>query len=267
VKANSILEVAKWFNREIRKHPSFLLFDMRPTNFFIPSETYARSLWGGLDKGLRILDVGCGDALDSITLAASSNKVWAIDIALNRLELAQEQVKKANLTSRILPICMDAHNLAFPDNFFDLIIGNSVLIFLDRTRFAEECYRVLKPGGQALFSNESMKNHPLLIMWRTFAGLRERESVTKRINLHDIDELNKRFDYINHREFYLLSVLFSPALMRYGERKLVFQITNYLYRLDKILLQLIPPLRNLCWISVIDLGKRAEVQEVMCPDL
>ena len=252
-----IHDVESWFNYEIRKHPSFLLFDILPTNFLIPSETYARSLLGNWDQGLKILDIGCGDALDSITIAASSNKVWAIDIALNRLALAHQNVEQVEMSSRVLPLCMDAHYLSFPNDYFDLIVGNSVLLFLDRPRFAKECYRVLKPGSHALFPNESMKKHPLLLIRRALSGVRVRESVANRITLRDIDEISKQFDHVNHREFYLISVLLAPLIMRFGNQKLVSRVTNSVYGIDDFILRALPQLRDLCWISVIDLWKRS----------
>lgn len=249
--------VQRYFNIEIRKHPSFLLFDTRPTNYLSSSETYARNLLGRWDNGLRILDIGCGDAVDSIVLAASTNQVWAIDLALNRLVLALENVQKSVASQRVLSLCMDAHALAFPDNYFDLVVGNSVLLFLDRQRFAAECYRVLKPGGRALFPNESMRRHPLLLFRRALPGIRKRESVADRITLRDIDEMGKVFDHTAHREFYLTSVLLAPILARFGQLRPVSLAMGGANAFDQILLQMWPRLRDLCWIGVIEFRKKS----------
>jgi len=45
-------------------------------------------------------------------------------------------------------------------NFFDLIVGNSFLMWVSRARAVEECHRVLKPGGKVLFPCESMGKNP-----------------------------------------------------------------------------------------------------------
>jgi len=46
---------------------------------------------------------------------------------------------------------MDAHNLEFPADTFDLVYGTAILHHLDYTRALNEIHRVLKPGGTMLF--------------------------------------------------------------------------------------------------------------------
>jgi ubiquinone/menaquinone biosynthesis C-methylase UbiE len=247
--------VRDYFDDEKRKHPSFLLFDTTPNNFLVPSETYARSLLGELDTGLKILEIGSNDSVDSLTLAGSRNQVWAIEIAKQRLSLARKNVYNSGQVDQVLPICMDAHRLAFPANYFDLVVGNSVLLFLDRERFVSECYRVLKPGGRAIFSNESMKKHPVLLLRRALPQVRARESVAQRITLRDITLISEHSDEIRHSEFYLFSVLLAPIVARFGHFKPVHQAAKLAYKIDDLILRLIPALRDHCWICVLEFRK------------
>lgn len=230
-------------------------FDLSPTNFFRPSEIYCRELLEVLDDHLRILDVGCGDGTDAITLASASNEVWGIDISPVRLKRAREKVKQGNLDGRIHFDQMDANQLGFPDNYFHLIIGNSVLLFLDRDKFLRECLRVLKPGGRALFSNESLRNHPLLRLRRRFPGVHGREQLADRLDLEKIEAMGTIFPSVKHREFYLTSVLLAPVIKHAGHHQAAKLLVNSLNNLDDFLLRMFPSLRNYCWLSVIKLQK------------
>src|SRR5262249_12345989 len=122
-------EIRKYFDWEHRKHPSCLLYNTTANNFLIPSETYARELLGDFDAGLRILEIGSGDSVDSCALAGRTNTLWGIDVSHRRLRLARENIAAADKTDRILPIHMDANQLGFPYASFDLVLGNSVLLF------------------------------------------------------------------------------------------------------------------------------------------
>ncbi|MHB8857906.1 MAG: class I SAM-dependent methyltransferase [Thermoleophilia bacterium] len=247
--------VEDFFNKEVRKHPSFLLNDRKPTNFLLPSEDYARRLLGDWDRSWNILDIGCGDAVDSISLAATTNKVWAIDVAESRIELARDNVERAGLSDRVFPSVMDVHVLDFPDEHFDLVIGNSVLLFLDRGKFAKECFRVLKPGGRALFPNESMKKHPLLLARRLLPGIRDRESIADRLTLKEIDLFSRYFAEVEHRQFYLFSVALAPFAGRFGKASVFCAALRSTYRIDEITIRRFKRLRDYCWISVINLRK------------
>lgn len=253
--------VRNFFNIEIRKHPSFLLGDMRPTNFFTPSENYARALIGTFDNNWNILDVGCGDGVDSITLAATTNRVWGIDLAERRLCLARDNAGNAGKLNRILFLQMDAHNLAFPDQSFDLIVGNSVLLFLNRPQFLSECYRVLKPGGRALFSNESMRKHPLLSMYRLVPSLRERENATHRLSLEDIRNMTGDFRSICHDEFYLFSVILAPVVSKFGNYRFISFLHNAAFRFDRFIAKHFPAMSDYCWLSVIMLEKNIQLNK------
>jgi SAM-dependent methyltransferase len=251
-----VADVEDYFDEEIRKHPSFLLYDTRPCNVLLRSETYARELLGLIDGHRRILEVGAGDCSDSITLAGATNRVWAIDISARRLSRGRREIDNMGKANRVLPIRMDSHRLAFPDNCFDLVIGNSVLLFLDKGRFLEECYRTLKPGGRALFANESM-GHPLLRVWRSLLPrLRARERITRRVSVADIQGLIEQFGEGTHREFYLLSVLFAPLVRRFGIHKAVGAVARFVNEVDEFFLRQFPVLRRYCWIAVIELRKQ-----------
>ena len=248
-------EVREYFDREVRKHPSCLLANISPSNFLLPSEAYARKLLGHYDNGSRILEVGCGDCVDSLTLAGCHNRVWAIDISGRRLSDGRQNVMAAGKADQVIPICMNATQLAFPDDTFELIVGNSVLLFLDAEVFATECYRVLKPGGRAIFPNESMAQHPLLMLRRVLPQVNARERISRRLTLDSISRMSRRFDSVTHREFYLFSVLLAPLAARYGSTRFGAAAVRVAHRFDDFLFRIFPHVRKYCWISVLEFRK------------
>ncbi len=60
---------------------------------------------------------------------------------------------------------MDAHELVFPDDLFDIVVGNGILHHLDLPVCLASIERVLKPKGFALFI-EPLAGNPLLKLFR-----------------------------------------------------------------------------------------------------
>lgn len=100
-------------------------------------------------KNLRILDVGCGAGFFSVLLAREGYQVTGVDLTPDMVEnariLAREE--KAECEFQI----MDAENLNFADESFDVVISRNLTWTLPDVRRAyKEWIRVLKPGGVLL---------------------------------------------------------------------------------------------------------------------
>jgi SAM-dependent methyltransferase len=72
-------------------------------------------------------------------------------INISERELFAEKPTAESLGLPIEFKLMDAHNLEFADNTFDLVYGVAILHHLRFEKACEEIARVLKPGGQLLF--------------------------------------------------------------------------------------------------------------------
>jgi ubiquinone/menaquinone biosynthesis C-methylase UbiE len=116
--------------------------------------------------GKQVLDYGCGWGKASLNYLKHGATVHGIDIAANHVAGAEKTAAKAGFTSdKCMFEVMDAHALSYADNSFDMVIGNSILHHLDADTALAEVYRVLKPGGRALFS-EPLADNPLLRLFR-----------------------------------------------------------------------------------------------------
>jgi len=111
-----------------------------------------------------VLDYGCGDALFATYYALTgARKVAGFDIAETGIHRASERLKKQDLCDKVKLFVMDASNLNFPDNEFELVIGHGVLHHVIKyPNIFEELYRVMKPGSKAFFY-EGLADFPL---WR-----------------------------------------------------------------------------------------------------
>jgi len=95
------------------------------------------------------VDVGCGTAVFAIELCRYCKlKIYALEKEKAINEVARLNIEKEQLTDRIIPVLVDAHNLPFEDEFADFVISRgSYHCWKDKVRVFKEIYRVLKRGG------------------------------------------------------------------------------------------------------------------------
>ncbi|HZI57760.1 MAG TPA: methyltransferase domain-containing protein [Verrucomicrobiae bacterium] len=102
--------------------------------------------------GMRVLDIACGTGEPAISLATllkNSGEVVGVDLSPAPLQIAAERAAQRGLTNARFQQA-DAHDLPFPDDFFDCITSRlGVMFFFDLPRALAEMRRVLKPGGRA----------------------------------------------------------------------------------------------------------------------
>lgn len=100
-------------------------------------------------KPFHILDVATGTGDFAIAATKIQNaKIVGIDISAGMLEVAQNKIKKKNLTSRVQFLKADSEALPFEKHTFDAaIVGFGVRNFENLGKGLSEIYRVLKPGS------------------------------------------------------------------------------------------------------------------------
>lgn len=98
------------------------------------------------DKNLRILDVGCGAGFFSVLLAKEGYQVTGVDLTPDMVENARTLAAEEKTDCEFL--VMDAENLRFADESFDVVISRNLTWTLpDVKSDYREWVRVLKKGG------------------------------------------------------------------------------------------------------------------------
>ncbi len=116
-------------------------------------------------RGQRVLEVGCGIAVDGRFLSENGIDYQAVDLSLMSLKLADEQFSQNGLRRRFANA--DATSLPFRDETFDVVFSIGVLHHVPDTRAAcREVARVLRPGGKlrVMFYNQN-SYHYLLVAY------------------------------------------------------------------------------------------------------
>lgn len=126
-----------------------------------------------LSQSSRILEVGCGAGLTTVLLAKSGYRVVGIDTVQSMLDLANQQITVAGVRDSVELIQMDAYEMCFPPNEFDLAVAIGVVPWAENPeRAIGRMARVVRPGGYLLLTSDNQwcLNH--IVDPRCFPGLR-----------------------------------------------------------------------------------------------
>jgi phosphatidylethanolamine/phosphatidyl-N-methylethanolamine N-methyltransferase len=98
--------------------------------------------------GGRILEVGVGTGI-SLPDYSRANRICGVDISEPMLQKAMERVAKLGLSHVEGLWVMDAEDLRFPDDSFDVVVAQYVITTVPNPEATlDEFARVLKPGGE-----------------------------------------------------------------------------------------------------------------------
>jgi SAM-dependent methyltransferase len=116
-----------------------------------------------ITKGLKVLDLGCGDGTTALPAARLGADVLGVDVARNLVEAGNKRAKAERLTN-----CKfqegDATNLhGLKDGSFDLVMSIFGAMFAPKPfDVAKEMVRVTRPGGRIVMGNW-IPNDPTLV--------------------------------------------------------------------------------------------------------
>ncbi len=111
----------------------------------------------GIDNESKVLDIGGGLGAVSFSLAKSSKTVYLLEPVWERVRFSAIRIKQEGIQN-IQPVCGNALDLPFSDNFFDCVSLNGVLEWVGylvegikpnivQEKVLKEVSRVLKPDG------------------------------------------------------------------------------------------------------------------------
>ena len=99
-------------------------------------------------RGLEVLDAGCGPGFFAVLLARDGHSVTAVDCSASMLEQALTNVSHFCSAGAVRAAVMDVQRLALPDGIFDAVVSRNVTWNLEHPEAAyAEWLRVLRPGG------------------------------------------------------------------------------------------------------------------------
>jgi ubiquinone/menaquinone biosynthesis C-methylase UbiE len=117
----------------------------------------------GIMKGMKVLDLGCGDGTTALPEAKLGADVTGIDISRNLVEAGNKRAQELGLTNVKFQEG-DATNLQnVPDKSFDLVVSIFGAMFAPKPfDVAREMVRVTRPGGRIVMGNW-IPNDPTLV--------------------------------------------------------------------------------------------------------
>jgi ubiquinone/menaquinone biosynthesis C-methylase UbiE len=155
-------------------------------------------------KGQAILDYGCGSGTVGMYLSHLGGKVQGFDLSKEATDVASEVAVRYGLSAEFRQ--MDAEDLHYPDNQFELVIAFGVLHHVIKyPRASSELLRVMKPQGRAVFI-ETLWDNPLLNLGRRMT-LADEDAGDAHLTDRNIREFCSAFSKVQLDKRHLLYML------------------------------------------------------------
>jgi SAM-dependent methyltransferase len=228
----------------------------RPYQFY-NSEEYgliisllSRHCPNGKLEDARILELGCGAGLWTRNLASLGVKIFHFDLSPLIVKSAQS-LASPYLTQGLVA---DMNILPFCDKSFDGVFGSMVLHHAsNHGSFGKEVARVLRPGGSAVFHENSARNPLLLLARRTLVGRfgipRNSSPSEHPLRPREIEYFSSAFSY--KRIHYGRMVFFQMAV-KYLLRKEEGNLYGAAQRLDDFIYRHFRPLHPLSYYQILE---------------
>jgi ubiquinone/menaquinone biosynthesis C-methylase UbiE len=179
-------------------------------------------------NGKNVLEIG------SYTWAAWFNentnpqKLTCINISEVELERGKRHASKQSFP--VEHFLMDANDLTFEDETFDIVFGGAILHHLDIDKTINHIHRVLKPGGKIIFL-EPLNMNPLYKIYRKL-NAQERTPDEHALVSKDFKLIKEKFTF-QHYFFDFFSVAFGVMSLKiYGDKNYDNWINKFGYNLD-----------------------------------
>jgi ubiquinone/menaquinone biosynthesis C-methylase UbiE len=195
----------------------------------------------------KVLEYGCGPGSCAFILAECNSAVSGIDISETAIANANKVASKKNLNATFK--VMNAEELLFDDNSFDLICGSAILHHLQLDKAFPEIARTLKPGGKAVFLEPLGHNFFINLYRKRTPELRTKDEHP--LVMNDFLLAQKYFGSIKTKYFHLCSL----AAVLFKNFSFFQALTSFLDHIDSTLFSSIPFLKRYAWAVVIEFVK------------
>ena len=198
-----------------------------------------------LGNNNKILDYGCGKGSWSFNHAKKrTNEIFGIDISEKAIEIATKKAVEINTKSNLEFKVMNAENLTFEDNKFDLIAGQAILHHLNLQKALGTITKKLKPNGKAIFI-EPLGGNPLINLYRKLTP-QIRSDDEQPFRIKELKIFNTYFKNVNIKHYYFSAIIASLFYNKSNFSK----ILNFFERIDRFLFR-IPLFRAMAWQVLI----------------
>jgi 2-polyprenyl-3-methyl-5-hydroxy-6-metoxy-1,4-benzoquinol methylase len=105
-------------------------------------------------RGRSVLDVGCGDGVNSVLLARLGARVTGVDISPGSIGIARRRAEVNGVAGRVTLQAAPIEAADLPDDAFDLVWADAILhhVLDDLTLVMQRLVRCTRPGGLIVFS-------------------------------------------------------------------------------------------------------------------
>ena len=222
-KSQKLIETTKVSNKEL------LLLDTDNFEEYLrkPYKKYHELISHFAQKGVKQLDLCCGNGMHSFTAAKKGASVIALDYAEKSIEIAKRRSELVGVAVDFR-VC-DVENLPFEDGLFDIVTCAGSLSYLDHKKFFSEIVRVLKPGG--VFICIDSYNHNFIYRFNRFVHYLKNErswSTLKRMpNSKTLKLLKQMFSEVEVEYFGIFTFL-GPLIRRIHSARAAARIIEFL---------------------------------------
>lgn len=200
-------------------------------------------------KGAKVIEYGCGTGSYAFTLAKQGAElVTGIDISSVAIKMAEKEAHAQGIAQKASFRIMNAENLEFAPNSYDLICGSGILHHLSLELAINSIVKVLKPEGKAIFL-EPLGHNLLINLYRRLTPSIRSEDEHPLLD-RDLVFLGQHFKQVNIQYFYLTSLAASFLAGKPGFNT----VLKSLELLDSVLLKL-PLVKKQAWLVLIELSE------------
>ena len=148
--------------------------------------------------GKYLLDLGCGAGESSVYFARKGVRCVAGDYSAVMIKTAKQLARLYNV--EIEAQVINAEDLDFADNTFDIIYVSNVLHHVDTEKSLLEIYRVLKTGGIACIW-EPLRHNPIINVYRWIAS-EVRTEDEHPLSVFFVDRVKQVFSEVTYDTFW-----------------------------------------------------------------
>ena len=203
-------------------------------------------------QGKKVLNVACGVGDLSLYLAHIGCEVTAFDFSPASVEYARESARVNGFADRIQTDLMDIRELDYPSDTFDLVTGEAALHHVIKYENCfENLYRVLKPGGVAVFV-ENFVFDPLIRLMRPVNWLLKGYVGEYSLRKEDLEYAASVFDRVELTD---QAVFYTYSRFFYRPTPLNRRVAALLKQMDDAVLTVAPFMKRFHSLAYLQLHK------------